>query len=62
MTRIDERLQDALHAEAGRVRDERLSLAVRGGFTIGWIGHGAFHRLPIPQPYLPGDPTLVIAW
>ncbi len=39
-----------------------LSYAVPGGFTIGWIGQGAFHPLPITQPYLPNDATLVIAW
>ena len=39
-----------------------LSYAVAGGFTIGWIDHGVFHPLPITQPYLPNDATLVIAW
>ena len=39
-----------------------VSYAVDGGFIIGWIGHGALHRLPITQPYLPNDPTLIIAW
>jgi hypothetical protein len=39
-----------------------VSYAVAGGFTIGWIDHGAFHELPITQPYLPNDTTLVIAW
>ena len=39
-----------------------VSYAVDGGFIIGWIGHGALHRLPIGQPYLPNDPTLIIAW
>jgi hypothetical protein len=39
-----------------------ISYAVDGGFIIGWIGHGALHRLPIAQPYLPNDPTLIIAW
>jgi hypothetical protein len=39
-----------------------VSYAVDGGFTIGWIGHGALHRLPITQPYLPNNPTLIIAW
>ena len=29
---------------------------------IGWIGNGMFHPLPITQPYLPNDATLVIAW
>jgi hypothetical protein len=29
-----------------------VSYAVDGGFIIGWIGHGALHRLPILQPYL----------
>jgi hypothetical protein len=35
---------------------------VDGGFTIGWIGHGALHRLPIRQPYLPSNAPLTIAW
>jgi hypothetical protein len=39
-----------------------ISYAVDGGFVIGWIGHGALHRLPITQPYLPNDSTLIIAW
>jgi hypothetical protein len=39
-----------------------ISYAVDGGFIIGWIGHGALHRLPITQPYLPDNPTLIIAW
>jgi hypothetical protein len=39
-----------------------VSYAVDGGFIIGWIGQGALHRLPITQPYLPNDPTLIIAW
>ena len=39
-----------------------ISYAVRGGFTIGWIGHGALHRLPIRQPYLPSNAPLTIAW
>ncbi len=39
-----------------------VSYAVDGGFIIGWIGHGALHRLPITQPYLPNDSTLIIAW
>jgi hypothetical protein len=39
-----------------------VSYAVDGGFVIGWIGQGALHRLPIAQPYLPNDPTLIIAW
>lgn len=39
-----------------------VSYAVDGGFIIGWIGHGALHRLPITQPYLPNNPTLIIAW
>jgi anti-sigma-K factor RskA len=39
-----------------------VSYAVDGGFTIGWIGHGAVHRLPIAQPYLPNNATLIIAW
>ena len=39
-----------------------VSYAVDGGFVIGWIGQGALHRLPITQPYLPNDPTLIIAW
>lgn len=39
-----------------------LSYAVHGGFVIGWLANGTFHRLPIPQPYLPSDATIVIAW
>jgi hypothetical protein len=39
-----------------------VSYAVDGGFVIGWIGDGALHRLPITQPYLPTNPTLIIAW
>lgn len=39
-----------------------ISYAGDGGFIIGWIGQGALHRLPIPQPYLPGNATLIIAW
>jgi hypothetical protein len=39
-----------------------ISYGVDGGFTIGWIGYGALHRLPITQPYLPNDTTLIIAW
>ena len=39
-----------------------ISYAVDGGFIIGRIGHGALHRLPITQPYLPNNPTLIIAW
>jgi hypothetical protein len=39
-----------------------VSYAVIHGIVIGWIGQGAFHPLPIPQPYLPTDATLVIAW
>jgi hypothetical protein len=39
-----------------------VSYAVDGGFIIGWIGHGALRRLPITQPYLPNNPTLIIAW
>jgi hypothetical protein len=39
-----------------------ISYAVDGGFIIGWIGHGALHRLPITQPYLPDNPTLIITW
>jgi hypothetical protein len=39
-----------------------VSYAVDGGFIIGWIGHGALHRLPIAQPYLPDNATLIIAW
>ena len=39
-----------------------ISYAVDGGFIIGWIGQGALHRLPILQPYLPGNATLIIAW
>jgi hypothetical protein len=39
-----------------------ISYAVDGGFIIGWIGHGALHRLPIAQPYLPDNATLIIAW
>jgi hypothetical protein len=39
-----------------------VSYAVDGGFTIGWIGHGALHRLPIRQPYLPSNAPLTIAW
>ena len=39
-----------------------ISYGVDGGFTIGWIDHGALHRLPITQPYLPNNATLIIAW
>jgi hypothetical protein len=39
-----------------------ISYAVDGRFIIGWIGQGALHRLPILQPYLPGNATLIIAW
>lgn len=39
-----------------------ISYAVDGGFTIGWIGDGALHLLPITQPYLPSNATLIIAW
>lgn len=39
-----------------------ISYAGDGGFIIGWIGQGALHRLPIPQPYLPGNATIIIAW
>ena len=39
-----------------------VSYAVDGGFIIGWIGHGALHRLPIRQPYLPSNAPLTIAW
>jgi hypothetical protein len=46
-----------------------ISYGVDGGFTIGWIGHGALHRLPTTQPYppdiqsfLPNLATLIIAW
>jgi hypothetical protein len=39
-----------------------ISYAVDGGFTIGWISHGALHLLPITQPYLPHNATLIIAW
>jgi hypothetical protein len=39
-----------------------ISYGVDGGFTIGWIGYGALHRLPITQPYLPNNATLIIAW
>lgn len=39
-----------------------VSYAVRGGFVIGWIANHAFHKLPITQPYLPNNATLVIAW
>jgi hypothetical protein len=39
-----------------------VSYAIAGGVTIGWIGQQAFHPLPITQPHLPGDATLVIAW
>jgi hypothetical protein len=39
-----------------------VSYAVDGGFIIGWIGHGALHRLPITQPYLPNNATIIIAW
>jgi hypothetical protein len=39
-----------------------VSYAVDGGFTIGWIGHGALHRLPIRQPYLPSNAPLTVAW
>ncbi|HLK73155.1 MAG TPA: hypothetical protein VKU77_05850 [Streptosporangiaceae bacterium] len=40
----------------------RWSHAADGGFIIGWIGQGALCRLPILQPYLPGNVTLIIAW
>jgi hypothetical protein len=39
-----------------------VSYAVDGGFIIGWIDHGVLRLLPITQPYLPNDATLVIAW
>jgi len=39
-----------------------ISYAGDGGFIIGRIGQGAPHRLPILQPYLPGNATLIIAW
>ncbi len=39
-----------------------VSYAVDGGFTIGRIDHGAFQPLPITQPFLPNNATLVIAW
>ena len=39
-----------------------VSYGVDGGFVIGWIGQGALHRLPITQPYLPNDTTLIVAW
>ena len=39
-----------------------ISYAVHGGFTIWWIDHGALHRLPIRQPYLPSNAPLTIAW
>jgi hypothetical protein len=39
-----------------------VSYAVDGGFLIGWIEAGALHLLPITQPYLPNNATLVIAW
>jgi hypothetical protein len=39
-----------------------ISHGVDGGFTIGWIGHGALHRLPITQPHMPHNATLIIAW
>jgi len=39
-----------------------LSYAVNGGFVIGRIANGTFHQLPILQPYLPSDATIVIAW
>jgi hypothetical protein len=39
-----------------------ISYGVDGGFIIGWIGHGALQRLPITQPYLPNNATLIIAW
>jgi hypothetical protein len=39
-----------------------LAYAVDGGFVIGWLANGTFHRLPFPQPYLPSDATIVIAW
>ena len=39
-----------------------ISYGVDGGFTIGWIDHGALHPLPITQPYLPNNATLIIAW
>jgi hypothetical protein len=46
-----------------------ISYGVDRGFTIGWIGHGALHRLPTTQPYppdpqdlLPNLATLIIAW
>jgi hypothetical protein len=39
-----------------------VSYAVDGGFLIGQIEAGALHLLPITQPYLPNNATLVIAW
>jgi hypothetical protein len=39
-----------------------ISYGVDGGFTIGWIDHGALHPLPITEPYLPNNATLIIAW
>jgi hypothetical protein len=39
-----------------------VSYGVDGGFTIGWIGDGALNPLPITQPYLPNNATLIIAW
>jgi len=39
-----------------------ISYGVDGGFTIGWIDHGALHPLPITQPYLPNNASLIIAW
>ncbi|MGH3202094.1 MAG: hypothetical protein ACRDOA_07560 [Streptosporangiaceae bacterium] len=66
---VDYRIK-GLHANAHQVwltadpsgQHLLVSYAVPGGFTIGWIANGAFHRLPITQPYLPRDATLVIAW
>jgi hypothetical protein len=39
-----------------------VSYAVHGGFTIGWIGNGALHQLPIRQPVLPSNAPLTIGW
>ena len=39
-----------------------LSYVVDGGFVIGSLDHGSFRLLPIPQPYLPNNASLVIAW
>jgi hypothetical protein len=34
---------------------------VDGGFVIGWLDHGSFREMPITQPYLPDNATIVVA-